>query len=565
MPPKVPNAQVSNAQALGIGIAAYKQGAFEKAWQMLSGLDHAQALNVAGASAQRLGRFKDAAAAFETAGRLAPNDPDIANNSGHLAFDMGHLERARADFSRALSARPNMGAARIGLAKVAAARSDWPDALQQWTLASKTNPNSAQVRYGLGTALLETGDAESALGIFSQLQKEIDRPEIAFMKGRCLVELDDIGNAQHELQRAHIGAPSVHSLRALANLHWMLGDTASFHALIDQAPPALATAAIKIMLEAEEPQRAKALWDRYFSQTEPGAEGWTLAAQIARFEGDGTAAKTAADKALKHQPDHSAALDTAIVAALMCGNPKTALPLIDAQRKQEPFAQNWIAHASVAHRLRGNTSEDPEHLNDVDRFVRAYTLDVPEGYGSLEAFNTALAECLRSLHKFTTRPLDQSLRGGTQTARSLLDRDEPVIRAYIKALDRPIRDYLEAIGQSPDHPTTSRNNGTYRFRGMWSVRLLGSGFHEPHVHPEGWISSAYYVAVPEGTEKDLDKAGWINFAEPPYPTIPALDPLKWIAPKPGTLALFPSYMWHGTAPTKAGAERITAPFDLIPG
>jgi hypothetical protein len=31
------------------------------------------------------------------------------------------------------------------------------------------------------------------------------------------------------------------------------------------------------------------------------------------------------------------------------------------------------------------------------------------------------------------------------------------------------------------------------------------------------------------------------------------------------LALFPSYMWHGTVPFTQGAERLTIAFDLVPG
>jgi len=36
-----------------------------------------------------------------------------------------------------------------------------------------------------------------------------------------------------------------------------------------------------------------------------------------------------------------------------------------------------------------------------------------------------------------------------------------------------------------------------------------------------------------------------------------------IEPKPGRLALFPSWMWHGTRPFAEG-ERITVAFDVAP-
>ncbi|HEX7465481.1 MAG TPA: putative 2OG-Fe(II) oxygenase, partial [Usitatibacter sp.] len=35
----------------------------------------------------------------------------------------------------------------------------------------------------------------------------------------------------------------------------------------------------------------------------------------------------------------------------------------------------------------------------------------------------------------------------------------------------------------------------FAISGAWSVRLRSGGFHTAHVHPEGWISSACYIAL----------------------------------------------------------------------
>ncbi|MFQ5610187.1 MAG: putative 2OG-Fe(II) oxygenase, partial [Woeseiaceae bacterium] len=142
--------------------------------------------------------------------------------------------------------------------------------------------------------------------------------------------------------------------------------------------------------------------------------------------------------------------------------------------------------------------------------------------------------------------------------------DDPVISAYVDALDEPIRAYMQSVGTDDDHPLTSRNTGDYRIAGSWSVRLRGGGRHVNHVHPEGWISSAYYVSVPEDVDDDSLKADWIKFGEPPFECDPPAPPQKWIKPIAGTLVLFPSYLWHGTKPILDGSERVTAPFDAVP-
>jgi hypothetical protein len=95
------------------------------------------------------------------------------------------------------------------------------------------------------------------------------------------------------------------------------------------------------------------------------------------------------------------------------------------------------------------------------------------------------------------------------------------------------------------------------------VRLSDAGFHTDHVHPQGWFSSALYLALPEtlgrGAGKE-DHAGWLSLGEA-RDLAPGLEPLRLIEPKPGRLVLFPSTMWHGTRPFSAG-ERLTVAFDI---
>ena len=114
------------------------------------------------------------------------------------------------------------------------------------------------------------------------------------------------------------------------------------------------------------------------------------------------------------------------------------------------------------------------------------------------------------------------------------------------------------------HPLFGRRSTGYRLSGCWTVRLTGEGGkHVDHVHPQGWISSAYYAAVPPQLASDEQRGGWLSFGQPPYP-IPGMGPLGWVAPKVGKLALFPSYQWHGVKPFAGEGERISIAFDVIP-
>ncbi|WP_158636453.1 putative 2OG-Fe(II) oxygenase [Luteimonas marina] len=105
-----------------------------------------------------------------------------------------------------------------------------------------------------------------------------------------------------------------------------------------------------------------------------------------------------------------------------------------------------------------------------------------------------------------------------------------------------------------------------RFVGSWSVRLASSGRHSNHIHPKGWASSAFYVALPGSVlESDsASRAGWIQFGRPLEDLGLDLPPRRVIQPRPGHLALFPSCMWHGTVPFEAPEPRLTMAFDMQP-
>ena len=94
--------------------------------------------------------------------------------------------------------------------------------------------------------------------------------------------------------------------------------------------------------------------------------------------------------------------------------------------------------------------------------------------------------------------------------------------------------------------------------------LRDQGFHVNHIHPEGWISSCYYVAVPDAVKDEAARRGWIKFGEPAL-DLPLKDPVRRaIQPAPGRLVLFPSYLWHGTIPFRGATARTTIAFDLVP-
>jgi hypothetical protein len=124
--------------------------------------------------------------------------------------------------------------------------------------------------------------------------------------------------------------------------------------------------------------------------------------------------------------------------------------------------------------------------------------------------------------------------------------------------------YIAELDEDPLHPLLSRRAKRFRYSGSWSSRLHDSGFHVNHFHPDGWISSCYYVSVPDAVKDETAKQGWIKFGEPALDVALKHPVRRAIQPVPGRLVLFPAYMWHGTVPFHDKAARTTIAFDVVP-
>ena len=237
---------------------------------------------------------------------------------------------------------------------------------------------------------------------------------------------------------------------------------------------------------------------------------------------------------------------------LRAGRPEQASALIE-QWLGRPEAFMFYPYASIAWRLT-----DPERwqwLEGDERFVGVY--DIADRLPPLEA----LADKLRGLHKLSGQPLEQSLRGGTQTDGDIFMQVDPLLVQLREAVRASVAEHVAQLPPpDPAHPLLSGRRDQIAYNGAWSVRLRGAGYHSNHVHPLGWFSSALYIALPP--DIGVGDAGILTLGEPRSSCFDLdMAPFRTIAPKPGRLALFPSYMWHGTRPFGEG-ERLTVAFDV---
>jgi predicted Zn-dependent protease len=252
---------------------------------------------------------------------------------------------------------------------------------------------------------------------------------------------------------------------------------------------------------------------------------------------------------------------------LVSGDPARAEALCADVLRANPLDQLAWAYRATAWRLLGDPRES--WLVDYERMVIRAHVPAPPEYADSAAFFGAVARALEPLHRMRTHPIDQTVRGGTQTNGFLFRLKDPVLRQLEAQVRVAVRAALTDFRSDDGHPFWSRRSANtagdgFRFAGCWSVRLASQGFHTNHIHPQGWISSALYIALPDEVRGSAESAGHLQFGVPPVEMGLALPAQRLIEPHVGELVLFPSYMWHGTVSFTSKQPRVTVAFDLIP-
>jgi uncharacterized protein (TIGR02466 family) len=108
-------------------------------------------------------------------------------------------------------------------------------------------------------------------------------------------------------------------------------------------------------------------------------------------------------------------------------------------------------------------------------------------------------------------------------------------------------------------------HGKLKLDSLWVNILKPGGAHSGHIHPHSAVSGTLYVEVPAGS-------GAIRFEDPRLTMLMAapqrrsdapepLQPFVHVAPRPGMVLLWESWLRHEVMPSSAKGERISISFN----
>lgn len=539
----------------------------------------------------------------ETARRAFPHDAPLADAAGDLAMKAGDALAAEAHFAAACAAAPQVAEYAVNHAIAlqqlgrhaqavavltpheAAARRDaryasvralseralgHPGEAARWyDAALAIEPTRARALHGRARIALERGEADAAARFDRALAVTPGDADLWLGKAQALEVAGNVTEARSIAEQIAQQAPNyLAGLTFLAGLKLAAGEvdfTAPFREAAARAPqdPSIPATHIETLAGldyAAEAAEVAAEARRRF----PALPHFALLEAIhAGSAGDdaraGAIFATLADDTplrFLHEARH----------ALRQHDPESAERLLQRALAADPWDISAWALLGMAWRLAGDPRA--EWLHDQPGLVQLRPLVGREGLVA-----EAIAE-LRRLHAASSMPLGQSLRGGTQTRGILFHRTEPVLAELHQAIRATLETYREQLPPRDDtHPLLRHRDTPWRLLGSWSVRLTGGGagagdYHTAHIHPQGIVSSALYLVVPEEAADAGQKLGWLEVGRPPPDLRLDLEPLRVICPKEAHLALFPSTLYHGTTPfgasrRRADAERMTVAFDVV--
>jgi uncharacterized protein (TIGR02466 family) len=134
----------------------------------------------------------------------------------------------------------------------------------------------------------------------------------------------------------------------------------------------------------------------------------------------------------------------------------------------------------------------------------------------------------------------------------------PIFKQLQKRLDGHVGTFAKALDLDLGRKKLTLDS-------LWINILPEGGVHTSHIHPHSVVSGTVYVAMPEG-------ASAIKFEDPRHAMMMAAPPRKakaarenqsfiYIAPQPGDVLLWESYLRHEVPMNMAQDERISVSFN----
>ncbi|GAB2192054.1 hypothetical protein MAH1_36630 [Sessilibacter sp. MAH1] len=545
------------------------------------------------------GKIGDAIKCLEKAVQLGAKDPELLNNLGNFYKFNNQLHQAERAYKQAFEVHPSYLSPKQGLLSVLVMQKKYSEckkSVEKFLLQHPTNSSfhgvsgdlyrhdshwekaelsyQKAIKHGVGKSLaaylnnlgliyLELCEFEKAKQSFSKcLEIDSSKPEPIYNLSTSLYELGDYESAQRLLEqiissfpRYQLAHKSINEIYYQTNQLHLYGSTYQKFLYEIEFDEYFAIEYLKCLLKKNDLLEVRKSIDSF-----GGIQSKHLNILMAEYyEKIGNANLSKSLYQSLTLEENSPSVTLKYVEYLIRNE-----YLEDAEaimRKyfdvSETDSQLALAYYSVI--WKKTQAGNYNWLCDYNKFVKEFSL-FDFGYSTEDL--SQLKVYLLSIHPNLREPSNQSVRGGSQIPGKLLNRNSKEIKKLRQSLEEILKNYMLSLPSDSTHPFLRRNTGKCSIVGSWSIKLTPGGYHQSHIHSDGWLSSAVYIEVPEFNE--FDKNGSLFLGRSPSSLIPNDNSDLDVNPTRGSVVLFPSYFWHGTDKFLGPSFRITTPFDAVP-
>ncbi len=491
-----------------------------------------------------------------------PNSFMVHNVLGSIYGGQGKAKQAVNSFQKALRLDPTVAELHLNVGMLNDQLGNKKAAIISYRKAIQLKPALTDAHYNLGIALQAQGDLEAA----AESYRNATNNEPAFFEAHT--NLGTIYQAQGDLAAAVESYRTALDITSDALTYYNLGTALKNQGELE--PAALAF------------QQAIAMQADY-------ADAYSSLGAVRREQSQFDAAVKSYQRAIELAPDHPEANYNFGVLLYDMGNLEKAL-----QHFSRSQFHDWqerslycLYKSEVFEGFEGHMAElikkkhtspflatlsshyalnfgKPDPYTFCKRPLDAvFHIQIPELKG-----DSPLLKAL--LHDIETVDIAEKQQGrlhyGKQSAGNIFKRPEASFRELGDVMKRVVAQYRDTlVAQEPDCEFAKQfpKDGEIEFSSSWYVRMEKGGHLDSHIHEEGWVSGAIYLALPAGRTGDEGSIEASMHGDD-YPKRHNDFPTTTIAPDVGDTVMFPSSVFHRTIPFSTDELRICIAFDVKP-
>ena len=175
---------------------------------------------------------------------------------------------------------------------------------------------------------------------------------------------------------------------------------------------------------------------------------------------------------------------------------------------------------------------------------------------NFQEVNKTMYGYIKKLHSEGNNGPDKSAIGGWHSPNFDLNHKEP--RQFVNSINKSLNRAFIDMGWD-------LKSQTVKITGMWSVINNTGASNARHIHPNNFLSAAYYVKAPSNCGDIIfyDPRTGPVYRKPKIANDNKLNASEVsIQPEEGLLILFPSYLHHSVKANMSDSERIVISFNI---